>query len=53
MDKPISESSVSLRLAEIQKRCEALMGEEGGELELTLAETDAPTENPDRYTLQR
>jgi hypothetical protein len=53
MDQPISESSVSLQLAAIQKRCEALMDKEGGVLELTLAEPEESAEDSDRYTLQR
>jgi len=38
MDTPISQSNVSLRLAEIQKRCEELMKEK--ELSLRLEETE-------------
>jgi hypothetical protein len=35
---PLSESNVSLRLADIQKRCTELLEEEGDELELALEE---------------
>ena len=35
---PLSESSVSLKLAEIQKRCGELMDEPGALLELSLEE---------------
>jgi hypothetical protein len=36
-DVPLSESNVSLKLADIQKRCSELLDEPGG-LELTLEE---------------
>ena len=35
---PLSESSVSLKLAEIQRRCNELMDEPGALLELSLEE---------------
>jgi hypothetical protein len=35
---PLSESNVSLRLADIQKRCTELLEETGDELELALEE---------------
>jgi urease accessory protein UreE len=35
---PLSESNVSLRLADIQKRCTQLLQESGEELELALEE---------------
>jgi len=45
MDTPLSESSVSLKLSQIQKRCEELMGQdqidlrlEDGEFEQTPAD---------------
>jgi hypothetical protein len=53
MDHPISESSVSMKLAAIQKRCMELMEESGDSLELTLADADEPGQDPDRYSLQR
>ncbi|MDA0681260.1 MAG: hypothetical protein O2880_13095 [Proteobacteria bacterium] len=34
MDRPLSQSSVSLKLSEIQKRCQDLMSEELNELTL-------------------
>ena len=37
-DKPLSESSVSLKLEEIQKRCSELMEEPDALLELSLEE---------------
>lgn len=37
-DAPLSESSVSLKLAEIQKRCSKIMDEPGALQELTLEE---------------
>jgi hypothetical protein len=43
MDTPLSESSVSLKLAEIQKRCSELMDEPDALTELTLEE---PGEGP-------
>jgi len=46
-DIPLSESNVSLRLAEIQQRCTELLTEPGALGELTLAE-DAPAATPDR-----
>jgi hypothetical protein len=47
-DAPLSESSVSLRLSLIQKRCSQLMDETDG-LELTLEEPVAPVEGSDPY----
>lgn len=37
-DIPLSESNVSLKLADIQRRCSELLQESGDELELTLEE---------------
>lgn len=51
MDTPLSESSVSFKLAEIRRRCGELMDESDDSPELTLAEAD-PIDD-DRYTLQR
>ncbi len=53
MDQPISETSVSIKLAEIQKRCDKLMQEPEDALELTLDEPDGPEDNADRYNLKR
>ena len=53
MDEPISETSVSIKLAEIQKRCNKLMEEPEDALELTLDEADKPGDNADRYNLKR
>jgi hypothetical protein len=53
MDEPLSETSVSIKLAEIQKRCNKLMEEPEDALELTLAEPDGPEESADRYNLKR
>jgi hypothetical protein len=40
MDTPLSQSNVSLKLSEIQKRCEELMEQEQNEL--TLEDVDSP-----------
>ena len=43
-DIPLSESNVSLKLADIQRRCSELLTDPGDELELTLEE---PVFEPD------
>ena len=43
-DIPLSESQVSLKLAEIQRRCSELLEESGDALELSLEE---PISRPD------
>lgn len=43
-DIPLSESQVSLKLAEIQRRCSELLKESGDTLELSLEE---PISRPD------
>ena len=43
-DIPLSESQVSLKLAEIQRRCSELLEESGDSLELSLEE---PISRPD------
>ena len=48
MDTPLSESSVSLKLEEIQKRCNELMVEPEA-LELTLEEPVADPRSSDPY----
>jgi len=39
MDKPLSQSNVSLKLSEIQKRCQELMDDELGDLCLVEADS--------------
>lgn len=49
MDVPLSESSVSLKLAEIQRRCSELMDAPEALLELTLEDPPAkapPADDP-------
>ena len=41
-DIPLSESNVSLKLADIQRRCAELLEDSGDELELTLEEPALP-----------
>lgn len=48
MDSPLSESSVSLRLSLIQKRCSELM-EEPDELELSLEDAELAGNSGDPY----
>lgn len=43
------ESSVSLRLADIQRRCAQLLDDPESELELAIEERDAETEPHDYY----
>ena len=54
METPLSQSSVSLKLEEIQKRCNELMDEPDALLELTLEEPVAanPSSN-DPYNRHR
>lgn len=47
-ESPLSESSVSLRLAEIQLRCRELIDDDSS-LELTLEEPARPTEGFNPY----
>ena len=49
MDTPLSQSSVSLKLEEIQKRCSELMDEPDGLSELTLEEPALEPESSDPY----
>ncbi len=44
-DIPLSQSNVSLRLADIQKRCSELLDESG---ELTRLSLEEPTVEPDK-----
>jgi hypothetical protein len=48
-DIPLSESNVSLKLADIQRRCAQLLEESGDELELTLEEPALPQEGSNPY----
>lgn len=50
-DAPLSESSVSINLSLIQKRCSQLMDESDG-LELTLEEPVLEVESNDPYNQQ-
>lgn len=53
MDTPLSESSVSLKLEEIQKRCSQLMDEPEEMLELSLEEPAAAPLTSDPYNRYR
>ena len=53
MDNPLSESSVTLKLEEIQKRCSELMDDPEGLAELTLEETAIEPDANDPYNRQR
>ena len=46
---PLAESNVSLKLADIQKRCSQLMQESGDELELVLEEPVLAVEDGNPY----
>ncbi len=48
-DIPLSESNVSLRLADIQRRCSELLQESESELELSLEEPVAKGEGSNPY----
>ena len=48
-DIPLSESNVSLKLADIQRRCAQLLEETGDELELTLEEPALPQDGSNPY----
>jgi len=47
---PLAESNVSLKLADIQKRCSQLMRESGDELELVLEEPVLAVDESNPYT---
>lgn len=49
MDTPLSQSHVSLKLEEIQKRCSELLDEPDALSELTLEETTPEPEASDPY----
>ena len=46
---PLSESNVSLRLADIQRRCSQLLDEEADELGLSLEEPAAEPDDANPY----
>ena len=48
-DIPLSQSNVSLKLADIQKRCSELLQDSGDSLELSLEEPVAPPEGSNPY----
>lgn len=48
-DMPLSESNVSLKLADIQRRCAQLLEESSDELELTLEEPALPQDGSNPY----
>ena len=48
-DIPLAESNVSLKLADIQRRCAQLLEETGDELELTLEEPALPQDGSNPY----
>jgi hypothetical protein len=50
-DIPLAESNVSLKLADIQRRCAQLLEESGDELELTLEEPALPQDGSNPYDL--
>ena len=47
-DVPLSESNVSLQLAQIQRRCAELLDD--GELELSLEDAAVETDNSNPYS---
>ena len=49
MDTPLSRSYVTLKLSEIQKRCEELMEEPEGLTELRLEEPEPVDDSGDPY----
>ena len=53
METPLSQSSVSLKLEEIQKRCSELLNEPDALSELTLEEPIAEPPSNDPYNRQR
>ena len=54
MNNPTSQSSVSLELAEIQKRCAELIEGDGDDLaELALEEPGGADDDQERYCIQR
>ncbi len=53
MDTPLSQSSVSLKLEEIKRRCEQLDEQPSGLLELTLEDSDPEQCGSDPYNRVR
>ena len=53
MDTPLSQSSVSMKLEEIQKRCGELMDKPDMLLELSLEDATADPRASDPYNHQR
>ena len=53
MDTPLSQSSVSLKLEEIKRRCEELDQNQNGLLELTLEDPDPEQNGSDPYNRVR
>lgn len=53
MDHTLSDSSVSLRLVEIRKRCSDLLEDSSDLDELTLVEPESADEPRDRYFIDR
>lgn len=47
---PLSESNVSLKLADIQRRCSELLQDSGDELELALEEPVSESDNSNPYS---
>lgn len=52
MDAPLSESSVSHQLSEIQKRCSKLLEEPEGLTELHLVDSDTGLDLAEPYDIQ-
>lgn len=48
-DAPLAESNVSLRLADIQRRCAQLLDDPDSELELAIEEPADDAAEPDDY----
>jgi hypothetical protein len=53
METPLSQSSTSLKLEEIKRRCEELEQESNGLLELTLEDADPEQSGSDPYNRVR
>jgi hypothetical protein len=49
MDTPLSQSYISLKLSEIQKRCSELMEAPDGLTELQLEDSEPAPDNSDPY----
>ena len=53
MDTPLSQTTVSLKLEEIKRRCEELDQEPHGLLELTLEDAESESNGNDPYNRVR